>query len=154
MSIKLAFIQDNVVVKKLSVESIDDVSSTFSLYQNVIEIDGLDPEPDVGWVLQGSVLIDPTGTAQPLKRISKLKFAQRFTDVELATIESYAWQSTPTAAALRAALRKQMIAEYIDLALPETATGLLSLVGLGLITADRASVILNTPVSESEKYRG
>lgn len=154
MSVKLVFIRDNVVVDKKTVESVESVAETFAAYQNVIEVDGLDPEPQVGWVLQGSVLVDPTGSAQPSKIMSRLKFSQRFTREEKTAIEIYAWQSTTAAAALRSALRDQMVAQYIDLSLPETVEGLMSLVGLGLITAERASIILNTPVSEAEKYRG
>ncbi len=79
---------------------------------------------------------------------------ERFTETEIAGIEAFAAQSNAYAYALRGAMRKQSVAAYIDLSLPQTIAGINNLVALGLLTSERANIILNTPVTSLEKYKG
>lgn len=151
---KFALIRDNLVSKIVDADSAEEIGETIAQYQNAIEITDMDPQPEVGWELVGTALVDPTGEAQPSKKVSKLKMLERFTDAEIAGIEAFAAQSNSYAYALRGAMRKQSVAAYIDLALPQTIAGINNLVALGLLTAERASVILNTPVTKEEKYKG
>lgn len=149
-----ALISENIVVSIIESESDQIDSSITHQYQNIIEITNLDPIPAVGWILEGSVLKDPTSSAVPSKKMSRLKLLERFTDTELAALEGFANQANPYAYALRAAMRKQMAAEFIDLSLPQTIAGINNLVALGLLSSDRANEIINTPLTEAEKYRG
>lgn len=151
---KFALIRDNIVASIVDAESAEEIGLLISQYQNAIDITDADPQPAVGWELSGTILIDPTGLSQPSKKISKLKMLERFTDAEIAGIEAFAAQSNAYAYALRGDMRKQSVAAYIDLALPQTIAGINNLVALGLITSDRANTILNTPVTEVEKYKG
>jgi hypothetical protein len=148
-----ALIKNSVVVelKDITEEEI----SLYRDYEMVLEIENLSPVPEVGWLWNGISLTTPEGQpAVTSKRLTKLKFAERFTSEELAAIEAFAWQSNTYAAILRANLRKQMIANYIDLALPETVAGIMALVSLGLLTQARANEIVGAPVTEKERYRG
>lgn len=151
---KFAFVKDDHVVEIRELHSENDISEDLRSYQAVMLIDGMDPVPQVGWQLSGSSLIDPTGQAKPSKVMSRLKFLERFTDAELGAIEAFSAQSNPYAYALRAAIRKQQVSEFIDLSLPQVSTGVMNLVGLGLLTLERANAILNTPLKDDEKYRG
>ena len=103
--------------------------------------------------------------AQPLggspRRITKLAFRNRFTKAEKAGIE-FAALDDPTApiaqrqqaAALRADLKDQEQAAFIDLDDEDTRTGVLTLEAVGLIAAGRAVEILDTPVQDKERFTG
>lgn len=151
---KFALIKDNFVVSIVEAADAEEIGLLISQYQNAIDITSLDPLPAVGWELVGTILTDPTGLSQPSKKISKLKMLERFTDAEMAGIEAFAAQQNAYAYALRGAMRKQSVAAYIDLALPQTIAGINNLVALGLLTSDRANTILNSPVTATEKYKG
>lgn len=94
-------------------------------------------------------------------RISKLAFRNRFTQVEKTTIEFAATdnpndppQKRQLAAALRAQLADQRDAVWIDLKRADTRSGVAQLEALGLIAAGRAKIILDTPPTDEEIYRG
>lgn len=95
------------------------------------------------------------------RRISKLAFRNRFTKAEKAGIE-FAALGDPTApiaqrqqaAALRADLKDQEQATFIDLDDEDTRTGVLTLEAVGLIAAGRAVEILDTPVQDKERFTG
>ena len=95
------------------------------------------------------------------RRITKLAFRNRFTKAEKAGIE-FAALDDPTApiaqrqqaAALRADLKDQEQATYIDLDDEDTRTGVLTLEGAGLIAAGRALEILDAPVQDKERLTG
>lgn len=99
--------------------------------------------------------------AADYRRITKLAFRNRFTKAEKAGIE-FAALDDPTAsiaqrqqaAALRADLKDQEQATYIDLDDPDTRTGVLTLEAVGLIAAGRALEILDTPVQDKERLPG
>jgi hypothetical protein len=95
------------------------------------------------------------------RRITKLAFRNRFTKAERAGIE-FAALDDPTApiaqrqqaAALRADLKNQEQATYIDLDDEDTRTGVLTLKAVGLIAAGRAVEILDAPVQDGERFAG
>lgn len=95
------------------------------------------------------------------RRITKLAFRNRFAKAEKAGIE-FAAMDDPTApiaqrqqaAALRADLKDQEQATFIDLDDEDTRTGVLTLEAVGLIAAGRAVEILDTPVQDKERFTG
>ena len=103
---------------------------------------------------------DPAPTPED-RRISKLAFRNRFTKAEKAGIE-FAALDDPTApiaqrqqaAALRADLKDQEQATFINLDDEDTRTGVLTLEAAGLIAAGRAVEILDAPVQDKEHHTG
>ncbi len=95
------------------------------------------------------------------RRITKLAFRNRFTKAEKAGIE-FAALDDPTApiaqrqqaAALRADLKDQEQATFINLDDEDTRTGVLTLEAVGLIAAGRALEILDAPVQDKEHHTG
>ena len=95
------------------------------------------------------------------RRITKLAFRNRFTKAEKAGIE-FAALDDPTApiaqrqqaAALRADLKDQEQATFIDLDDEDTRTGVLTLEAVVLIAAGRAVEILDAPVQDKERLTG
>ena len=104
--------------------------------------------------------VDPT-PAPEYRRITKLAFRNRFTKAEKAGIE-FAALDDPTApisqrqqaAALRADLKDQEQATFIDLNDEDTRTGVITLEAVGLIAAGRAVEILDAPVQDKERFTG
>ena len=104
--------------------------------------------------------VDPTPAPED-RRITKLAFRNRFTKAEKAGIE-FAALDDPTApiaqrqqaAALRADLKDQEQATFIDLDDEDTRTGVLTLEAAGLIAAGRAVEILDAPVQDKEHHTG
>lgn len=104
--------------------------------------------------------VEPPPTPED-RRITKLAFRNRFTKAEKAGIE-FAALDDPTApisqrqqaAALRADLKDQEQAAFIDLDDEDTRTGVLTLEAVGLIAAGRAVEILDTPVQDKERFTG
>lgn len=122
----------------------------------------------VGWGWDGAAFIAPPPGQAPTpspadvaRRITKLAFRNRFTKAEKAGIE-FAALDDPTApisqrqqaAALRADLKDQEQATFIDLDDEDTRTGVLTLEAVGLIAAGRAVEILDTPVQDKELLTG
>lgn len=99
--------------------------------------------------------------AAEYRRITKLAFRNRFTKAEKVGIE-FAALDDPTApitqrqqaAALRANLKDQEQATFIDLDDEDTRTGVLTLEAVGLIAAGRAVEILDAPVQDKERHTG
>lgn len=95
------------------------------------------------------------------RRITKLAFRNRFTKAEKASVE-FAALDDPTApiaqrqqaAALRAYLKDQEQAAFIDLDDEDTRTGILTLEAVGLIATGRAVEILDAPVQDKERFTG
>lgn len=128
---------------------------------NLITVSGLDSN------LLGRVYNPVTGEfesppppppAPALRRVTKLAFRNRFTKTEKVGIEFAALDdpSAPMsqrqkAAALRADLKDQEQATFIDLDDPDTRSGVLTLETLGLIAPGRATEILDAPVLETER---
>jgi hypothetical protein len=98
--------------------------------------EGTFPE-DINSVLMTSEEIVKYEARDRLK-LTRLQFLQRFTFDELVAIETAA----ETTAGLRVLQRQQNAAEYIDVLDPSTVGGVQYLVSLGLLTVERAGVIL------------
>lgn len=94
------------------------------------------------------------------RRITRLAFRNRFTQSEKAAIEIAALDnpSAPMAqraqsAALRASMKDQEVASFIDLSRPDTRAGVQQLEAAGLIAQGRAVEILDGPIADIERYR-
>ena len=149
--------------------AVTETHSEIPTASNIIVIDGLRTEY-IGKLYDAEaskagapVFVD--APAQPLgdspRRITKLAFRNRFTKAEKAGIE-FAALDDPTApiaqrqqaAALRADLKDQEQATFIDLDDEDTRAGVLTLEAVGLIAAGRAVEILDTPVQDKERFTG
>lgn len=151
----LALISNNIVSSIATALTDDDVQSLAAQYQNVIDITSANPQPQVGWVLNGNTLVDPNASAIPTRKITKLGLRQRFTFPELCAITA-ASQSTNTAISIpvQVLLSNLSVATYVDLNRPDTIGGMGLLVSVGVITSARANTILTAPISSVEIYRG
>lgn len=149
----IALIKNGIVeeIKELTTEEIEALSNEYS---NIVDLSSANPYPEVGWSFNGIQFSAPAGsnTSQSMK-ITKLAMITRL-DPEISAIVSFSRGSGVYNIAVDVALRKQSLATYIDLALPATITGINNLVLLGLITSERASIILNTVPTEFERYKG
>lgn len=103
------------------------------------------------------VHVAPVNPPAAARRVSVLAFRLRFRREERAIIEWAAVDKHDAttaqrmqAAALRADLKDQAAATYIDLEDPGTVAGVQGLEALGLIEPGRAASILNTPVQPEE----
>jgi hypothetical protein len=138
------------------VEQVRDVSQEefdqgiANLHQAVINIEGLTPEPEVGWELVDGILKCKTSST----KISKLSLRQRFTFNELVAIKTAAMGNDSVAAMVSVLLDNLSVATYIDLSLPALQQGIGLLVSLGLLTSERANTIINTPPTYEELYKG
>lgn len=147
---KFAFIQNDKVCLVEDLESGEVAAIKGLQYQAVVEIFPENTVPEVGWEFVSGLIVNPFTDS---KKVTKLKFLERFTTAELVGIEAYAAGTGANNLAVRVSLRKQSLATFIDLALPETISGTMALAALGLLTVERANQILNNPVMESERYR-
>jgi hypothetical protein len=98
--------------------------------------------------------------APPKRHITNLAFRQRFTRaektaLELAVLDNPAATTEQRAqsAALRADLKDQEQASYIDLDRADTRAGVMMLEAAGLIASGRALEILDSPVQDVERPR-
>lgn len=80
---KFALINNNKVERIDEVESEDDIKDG-NQFQSVISLDGLDPEPQLGWLFVGGVLISPLPSITP----RQLRLALVFAGVDLANIDA------------------------------------------------------------------
>lgn len=87
-------------------------------------------------------------------RISRLAFLSRFTDAEAITFDLSSQGATVQAAGMRRYMTKVNAAEFIDLQRADTRAGVQALEAAGLLAAGRAAVILDTPPTDEELYRG
>lgn len=150
--------------------AVTETHSELPAASNIIAIDGLRDEYrgklyDAHASAAAGVPVFVDAPAQPLgdspRRITKLAFRKRFTKAEKAGIE-FAALDGPTApiaqrqqaAALRADLKDQEQATFIDLDDEDTRTGVLTLEAVGLIATGRAVEILDAPVQDSERFTG
>lgn len=140
---KVAKIDHNMAGEEAAIEA--------RTYQAVIEIPEGESLPEVGWDFENGKAVNPYSES---KKVTKLKFLERFTQAELIAIEAFSEGSGVNNLAVRIALRKQSMATFIDLSLPETISGTMALAALGLVTPERVNEILNNPVQEVERYKG
>jgi hypothetical protein len=95
------------------------------------------------------------------RKITRLAFRNRFTQAEKVTLElaslddpAAPMQQRQQAAALRASMKDQENATYIDLDRADTRAGVMALELGGLIASGRALQILDAPIADEEHYRG
>lgn len=145
---KYALITNNVVVIIVTLDSEELVQKYSSLYQNVIDIGENLALVEPGFLLEGNNIVPPPGYQPTTMKISKLAFRQRITVNEMVGIYTAAASNT----VLKILLDNMQIATYIDLLRTETISGVLYIASLGLLTEERANIILKTPPTDIEKY--
>lgn len=140
------------------VAAVDDESITIQYpnAQNIIDISNFSPTPQVGWEFKNNEFIDPATNLAAIaavnRKITKLALLQRFTISERIALLNYI-QANP--ASLPAVLLQNVqVTTFVDLDRYDTQAGIMALIPLGLLTSERASEILNSPVQEIEEYRG
>ena len=94
------------------------------------------------------------------RRVTLLAFRNRFSQsekvgLEIAALDNPAAPMSQRAmsAGLRASMKDQEVALWIDLTRPETRAGVQQLEQFGLIAPGRAAAILDGPITEIERYR-
>jgi hypothetical protein len=104
---------------------------------------------------------DPPAPPPPPVRVTKLAFRNRFTQAEKVAIEiasldnpAASMQVRAQSAALRASQLDVQAAQFIDLNRADTRAGVQQLEAVGLLGAGRATVILDTPPTETEVWNG
>lgn len=110
------------------------------------------------WVAAGNTPQEIFGSVEyETRHITKLAFRTRFTTsekiiIELASLDNpiAPMDQRQLAAALRVYIKDLDNAAYVDLAGPDTVSGIHQLVALGLLAPERATVILDTPVQPHE----
>ena len=103
-----------------------------------------------GWTYDGSTFVELVPVPS-LRHITQLAFLTRFTDDEAIAIDLASIGATTQAASIRRYLAKVNAAKYIDLDLAETRAGVQALEANGLLTAGRATLILDSVIQTSEK---
>lgn len=145
---KYAVINDNVVTQIVELNSEEEVQKFASSCQNIIDlginIDLVQP----GWLLQENKLVPPPGYQSLTMKITKLAFRQRITVPEMMGI----YNAINSNVVVKILMDNLQIATYIDLLRNDTVSGIMYLVSQGLLTSERANIILNTPPSDLEKY--
>lgn len=140
-----ALIRNSLVVGVVSLEE-QDIHNIAPFFEAVIDVTDLSPQPQIGWAFDGQSI---AGTSVSVK-ITKLAMRQRFTIPELISILSYI-NSNP--ASLVAVLMQNLsVATFVDLARADTRDGIMYLVSIGMLTPERASIILNTVPTQYELY--
>jgi len=151
-----ALIQNNTVTAIIDLSQ-DQIPILGAIFEQVIDITSLNPQPIVGWLYDGSNIYNSTW------KITKLAFESRLTTAEEAGIIGFALANynntgNPTlqgqALTIFALLRRQSNATYVDLQRSDTIAGVNALVSFGLLTSGRATTILTTPPALSEIYNG
>ena len=145
----LALVQANVVVEIVT----DDPSNyaAYSVYQAAIDITDTVPQPQVGWTFDGSKL-KSNGTVD--MKITRIAFRERFTQTELLTVLGAIAAGGTVSLILQMMQQNVEQSTFIDLARSDTQAGVQELVTLGLLTQQRATIILTTPPTAIEVYQG
>ena len=112
--------------------------STLEGYEAIIEVTDARIRIGTNYDGQDFVFQEPEPAPAPETRMSRLDFQLRFTFDELVAIETAA-ATTP---AVRVLQKQQEVAEFIDLADPNTQLGVMYLVSVGLLTHERGTEIL------------
>lgn len=104
---------------------------------------------------------EPEAPPPELRHITRLAFRNRFTMAEKAALEIAALDNPSAsmvqrgqAAGLRATMKDQEAAQYIDLSRAETRAGVQALEAAGLLGAGRALVILDAAIQPQEVWHG
>lgn len=127
--IKNGIVENIIIADEMFISNLTD-------YDYIVEIS--EQRVMIGSTYNGEVFTDPGNEQVVETRMTKLQFQLRFTFEELVAIEAAA----ETSAAIRVLQRQQQVAEYIDLADPNTQLGIMYLVSAGLLTQERGTEIL------------
>jgi len=146
-------IKDGVVENVISADSVE---RALQFYPDYL---AMERTPAISFVGPGYLYDEGTFTAPPEpeapvdldRRVTKLRFQLRFTDAEAIAIDLASQGNTVEAAIVRRYLKLIELAEWIDLANPMARAGVMNLAAGGLLTAERAIEILDTPVSDDER---
>jgi hypothetical protein len=140
-----AIVQDNTVTAILTLEE-SQVHELCKIFNAVICVDNMSPQPKLGWLFDGNRLYSSTST----RRITKLAMLQRFTVPERLAILNY--MSANPSSIPSMLIQNIQVATFVDLDRSDTAGGVYALVSLGLITLDRATQILTSAITAIEEY--
>jgi len=131
-----------------------------------IDITELDPRPSIGWTYSEEAgFIAPVQASEPditpapeSNIITNLAFDRRFTLQERVEIELESqhdpaadMEQRAQAATLRVIQERAKKALFIDLADPETQSGVMYMEQVGLLTTERAIEILTAPIQPGER---
>ncbi|MGH8073654.1 MAG: hypothetical protein ACREO4_06225 [Lysobacter sp.] len=128
-------------------------------WEGGVRIDHLDPRPGIGWSYDGTTFSPPAAPVPDpeTRHVTRLAFRNRFTQVELVTLEIAALDDPAAsmdqrqqAAAIRVMMRQVDNANYVDLDRPDTRGGVEQLEAGGLLALGRALEILDAPVQPDE----
>jgi hypothetical protein len=158
-----ALIKNNKVDNIIAADQIF-ADSLLSDYQAVVQSD----TAQVGWEWDGTSIVTPPAPEpvimpmpEPSRLVTRLAFRNRFTLAEKMALELAGLDNPAStiaertnAAALRINQADLAAATFVDLAREDTRNGVLSLETVGLLDAGRALEILDTPVTELEKFVG
>jgi hypothetical protein len=118
-----------------------------SIEGNWVECTGESVGPNDSYVLGEFVKNQPNNS----RKITVLAFLSRFTDEEAIAIDLASIGATVEAAALRRYMQKVNAAKFIDLDREDTIAGVTALETAGILSAGRASVILNSQIQDIER---
>ncbi|MFO0451548.1 MAG: hypothetical protein ACK52I_23305 [Pseudomonadota bacterium] len=146
-------IRDGVVQNVISADSVERALMFYP------EFTAMERTADISFVGPGYLYDGVTFTAPPPPepepvtdwRVTKLRFQLRFTDAEAIAIDLASQGATVEAAAVRRYLKLIELAEWIDLANQLVRNGIFNLAAAGLLTEERANVIIDTPPTDDEK---
>jgi len=118
--------------------------------------------PQIGWTLVGDQFNYGQLNAVPSVKITKLSFRSRFTRSEKNLLKGFSIlqvnSSIPelqqAAFDLLNSMDDQRDSTYIDLMRSDTISGVRGLVQMGILNSARANVILTTPPTYEETYKG
>jgi hypothetical protein len=150
MTITIAIINEWAVTEIVTIDS-SEYQQYASSCQLAIDITDLIPQPQTGWIFNGSQLIS-NGVNN--WQITKLAFRERFTAAELIGIIAASAQQNTEGFTLQMIMQNQALATYVDLSRTDTVAGVEVLVSFGLLTSDRANQILTTVPTTTELYQG
>lgn len=87
-------------------------------------------------------------------RVTRLAFLSRFTDQEAIQLDLASQGESFEAATLRRYLSKVNAATFVDLERQDTIEGVRALESAGLLASGRADEILQTNITDIERYKG
>jgi hypothetical protein len=135
-----------------TVDTDEQYMSISKIFDAVVDVTGMIPQPMIGWYFDGRQLLDHAGNVPQSMLITKLGMLRRFTVPERLAILDYVEKNPVSIPAIL--LQNVQAATFVDLKRSDTIAGVSELIGLNLISADRAAAILNTAPDETEAYRG
>jgi hypothetical protein len=138
----------NGVVESIKELSSEEIQSLATHYETILEIDDMNPEPQVGWVFDGDELKDPSAQATAKRHITRGAFRSRFTIAERAGL--YALAQTDIIA--RVLIDDLTCAKYADLDGQDEQNAIGYLMMNAILTEERAGEILSAEIKPEERY--